>query len=259
MKNKGEFGFEHQNGLGDLPEELYREQSHVPDLSKISRTDSQRIDSLADLVWQHQERVKPKQLGTVPYSGEVISTYDSRPINASDFSGTSLETFTLTAVATDATTVTATYMVPGGFVGVLKGYRYEMKPLVPIDYDDLLLDILVDNVPQLGYRSLMHGQVLKDFIPCFILADDSNTIDLKLRAPNGINSVIPDVRKVIIELHGNLLQTTGAPLPLEISNKEILPFRSQFQPSNNASKNYRNSAAYQSLRRSIAKRILPYK
>ena len=103
-----------------------------------------------------------------------------------------------------------------------------MQPLVPIGHADLFLDIEVNGVSQLGYRSLMHGQSLPSFIPVFILADAGFNIDIRLRAPNGINSVIPDVRTVAVEIYGNLLQVTGAPLALEIANKEIgLPVKTQ--------------------------------
>lgn len=243
-RNSGEFGAE--LGLGDLPEDIQAERERVADMTALRRGQtSSRRDAVGDLKYQDSVKKKPKVAGTVPYSGEVISTFDSRPINSIDFSNTTLETFTLTANPGDATTVTSTYAAPGGYVAVLRGYRYEMQPAVPIDYDDLLVDILVNNVSQLGYRSLMHGQAVSDFIPCFILADSGHNITLNLRAPNGINSVIPDVRKIIVEIYGNLLQTTGAPLQLEIANKEIgLPVKSTQTTTSRALRSFLRSRSF---------------
>lgn len=216
---RGEFGEE--LGLGELPEDVQRELERVDYVEPMRRHTSTRRDAISDVRYGHNIEKRPRAPGTVPYSGEVISTFDSRPINSIDFSNTTLETWPLTATSTDATTITSTYTPPGGYIAVLRGYRYEMKPLVPIDSDDLFLDILIDGVSQLGYRSLMHGQVLSDFVPCFLLADAGQDITLQLRAPNGINSVTGDTRKVLVEGYGNLIQVTGAPLALEIANKEI--------------------------------------
>lgn len=228
---RGEFGDELGLGLGDLPEDITAERQRVAGLSRQMRNrPSSREDSIADIKYQDVKARTPKEAGVIPFSGEVISTYDSRPINAVDFSSTNLETFTLTAVAGDATTVTATYTVPGGYVGVLRGYRFEMTPVVPISAGGLVMDIFVNGVSMLGYRSLIHGQILNDFVPCFVLANGGEEIEIKIRAPAGINSVIPDVRQVLIEMHGNLLQTTGAPLQLEIANKEVgLPVKTSIE------------------------------
>jgi hypothetical protein len=207
---KGEFV---NRELGDLPEDIEAE--------RIDRVSSWRGDALADLRYQQQIKTTPKAPGTIPYSGEVISTYDSRPINGFDFSATGWVQWNITAPPPAALQLQFQYNVPGGYIAVLRGYRYEMDPAVPITYGQLLLDIFVNDIAQLGYQGLMHGQSVTSFVPCFILADDSATIRFNWRAPTGIASLVGQIRYMSIEFYGNLILATGAPLNLEVANKEI--------------------------------------
>jgi hypothetical protein len=197
-------------------------------LTHISRISSYKSDATGDLAYQTEQSKTPAQLGTIPYSGEVISTYDSRPINALDFTSTAYPQFVIPAIPPAPVVLQSNYTVPGGYIGVLRGYRYEMDPIVPINYGQLLLDIFVDGVAQLGYQGLMHGQILAAFVPCFILISDGGTVTFQWRAPTGIGSNPGDVRHLIVEFYGNLLLSTGAPLTLEVANKEIgLPVKAQ--------------------------------
>lgn len=204
-------------------------------------------DAIGDVKYQNEVARVPKDLGTIPYSGEVISTFDSRPINSLDFNHTAFVQWNITGNPPTALSLSDTYNVPGGYIGVLRGYRYEMVPMVPITHDQLLLDIFVNGVSQLGYHSLIHGQLVTDFIPCFVLADDGAEITFTWRAPTGIASLMANTRHLSIEFYGNLLQTTGAPLALEIANKEVgLPVKVQ--------QSKQRSPAMRSLRRSQAQR-----
>lgn len=233
-----------ESNLDELPEDIADEQGHYKYLRRSSST---RSDAIGDIKYQAEAASLPKDLGTIPYSGEVISTFDSRPINSLDFNYTDYVQWNITGAPPTALSLTSTYNIPGGYIGVLRGYRFEMDPLVTITPADLLLDIFVKDVAQLGYQSLMHGQLVSTFIPCFILADDGNEIKFKLRAPTGIASGVADTRFLQIEFYGNLIQTTGAPLALEIANKEVgLPVKTE--------QTKRLSPSMRSLRRSQSKR-----
>ena len=212
-------------------------------LPAYARGSSSKRDSIGDVSYQNAVLNDKTEAGTIPYSGEVISVYDSRPINSLDFSHTDYIQWNITAGPPASLTLTATYNPPGGYITVLRGYRFEMHPVVPITYADLLTDIYVDGVAQLGYQGLMHGQILNDFVPCFILGGDSAPIVFQWRAPTGIASGVLDVRYMSVEFYGNLIQTTGAPLSLEIANKEVgLPVKTEQQIA--------QSRAMASLRRS---------
>lgn len=220
----GEFT-ERESELDGLPEDIEAERQNV---EYFQRQGSVQEDAIGDIIYENLEAEKPEQLGTIPYSGEVISTYESRPINAVDFAFTDFVQWNITGNPPTALTLNSSHVIPGGFIGVLKGYRFEMEPLVPITPDDLLLDIFVNDKAQQGYQSLKHGQMLKDFIPCFILVDDGGTMRFQFRAPTGIASLMANTRHLHLELYGNLILTTGAPLNLEIANKEVgLPVKTE--------------------------------
>jgi len=220
----GEFT-DRENELSGLPEDIQAERDNVDFLQYQAKDNA---SPLGDIIYQNIEAEKPTQLGTIPYSGEVISTYDSRPINAFDFAFTDFVQWNITGNPPTALILTSSHTIPGGYIGVLKGYRFEMEPLVPITVDDLLLDIFINDKAQQGYQSLKHGQMLKNFVPAFILIDDGGTIKFQFRAPTGIASLMANTRHMHVELYGNLILTTGAPLNLEIANKEVgLPVKTE--------------------------------
>lgn len=226
MKKRGEFG-EEINTLGELPEEIEAERARVRHTRSKSKRSSSRRDAIGDIKYQGKSNYKSKKTGTIPYNSKVTSTFDSRPVNAQDFLFSTVGRFLLPA--TDPalpSTVKLSYPVPGGFIAVLRGYRYELLPIVPIPHTSLILNISVNNVAQLGYKNLRHGKYLGDFAPSFLLSDTGHNIDFVFNASKGLNAIEPDpdnpieIREIVLEVYGNLIQISGAPLALEIANKQ---------------------------------------
>lgn len=210
MSDKDEFANREQ--LGDLPPGLTDEMLYMR---------STRVDAVGDLMFQAEIQARPSASGTIPFSGDTVAVFDSRFINGLDFNYTQYLTWNITAPPPAPLQLQTTYNVPGGYRCVLRGFRWEMDPVVPITYAQLTCNITVNGIAQLGYNNLILGQILNIYVPVFILADDAAAITFTWNAPTGIASVPGDVRNLVFELYGNLIQDTGAPLALEIANKEV--------------------------------------
>jgi hypothetical protein len=209
--------FTEREGLGDLDEQIAGERG---DLQIFTKTAPPVDDAKGDVRYQNFEAHEPSEVGTIPFGANVIATYDSRFVNGIDFNFTNFATWNITGAPPTALVLTIQYTVPAGYNAVIRNYRYEMEPAVPITYSDLLLDWFVDDVAQLGHQGLMHGQTVTTWIPTFILAQSGAVVTIRFRAPTGIASNPGDVRRLIWEMQGNLIQDTGAPLNFEIANVE---------------------------------------
>jgi hypothetical protein len=204
--------------LGELPEDsprgLYDRRNY-----RRQRDKNYRLERINDVLYQNDQQSLPSSAGTLPYQANVVAVYDSRFINGRDFVDTNFNTWSITANPPASLSLTSNFTVFGGYNAVVRGFRYEMDPPVPIDIDNLFLDFLVDNVSVVGMTNLALGQIT-DWIDTFFLASANSTITMQFRAPTGIGSITTDVRKILCSIRGNLLQDTGAPLPLEIANTE---------------------------------------
>ncbi len=206
------------SSMGELPENTSFRRGDLRTYSGVPS--SPNPEGISDVLYQNNQMAIPSAPGTLPYQANVVATFDSRFINGQDFVNTNFETWNITANPPAALILRSEFNVPAGYNVVVRAYRYEMDPPVPIDIDALFLDFQVDNVAVLNMTSITQGQITDDWVDCFFIASAGSTITTQFRAPTGIASATTDTRKILIQLRGNLLQDTGAPLPLEVANTE---------------------------------------
>lgn len=209
--------------IGELPEDISRERGDLDPYyfrgPKDARLDVRAQDVLARA---------SKEVGTVPYAGNSISQYESRPINAIDFSATAFAAWTIVDPDPDPDIMGTNSLamvvltVPQGFNAALTGFRYAMVPTIDMGLDDLLVDVQINGASPIRFQGLMHGQVLADYVKTWIIAGPGDTIGLNFRttfaAMGGVEGV---TRNTHVELIGNYIQDTGLPLNQEFSNKRL--------------------------------------
>ena len=112
-----------------------------------------------------------------------------------------------------------TLIVPQGYIAILRGFRWIISPTtqgqgIPLlDPNNFAARITVDGIVQPGYDALQRlGSNVIDFIPCYILADSGQILQLEF-VPTGGNFGPFDI---VAQLHGNiLLKSRGLPLQFE--------------------------------------------
>lgn len=219
-----EFEDRQNDGIGELPTDISRERGDLdPYLLK------QQHEARLDVLYQQRIRDAEIETGTAPYGGDSIAHYDSRPINAKDWDFTGLDTYVDNGAVGD-TLNTTTFTVPAGFIGVIRGWRYQMIPTISIAIDAFLVSLLIDGQAPINYFQLFKGQAIADFIPTFLLVRSGGTVGLGFLATAAIGTG-GETRTLHSEFVGNLLQDTGAPLEQEISNRRLQTLVSQ-KPGN---------------------------
>jgi len=215
MMKSQEFQDRQNPNLGELPEDITTERTEFDTFYlEASETRAQH-----DIEYQGNIQNKSKVVGTVPYGGATVAHFDSRPINAVDFSFSSYDQWVVSGGITD-TLLTTAYTVPNGFVCVFREFRYAMFPSIALEFNHLLADIRVNGNAPTGHNGLMHGEDTNGFIPTFFLAPAGALIRFNFRAQVALG-IANALRKMQVEFRGNLLQDTGAPLEQEISNKRL--------------------------------------
>lgn len=110
----------------------------------------------------------------------------------------------------------APFVVPTGYMAILRGFMFTGDPILNLDFSDVLVTILIDGIPQANYENLELGEQQFDFfIPCHILANDGQRIELRFDNSAAAPGVSVDVS---IVFHGNLLLRTGVPIEYEQGN-----------------------------------------
>lgn len=164
-----------------------------------------------------EELVKP---GTVPSEAVVTTVFDARPINGRDF----LLTAAGMELVTD--TITASFQIPDGYVGILRSFSYEI--LAPgAEFDGYGLDqyetgdsgFIVAKLDVNGtfvpnYNDMRPGNFVYD-MPTYVLADEGQTIRLTVSTA----SIGYYIIKFVVEFYGNLLLKTGRALNFEPGNE----------------------------------------
>lgn len=215
FSERQEIDYDNDSGIGELPEDITSERT---EFKTFLKRDSTPDEARQDVSYQYEKQRTAKEVGTVPLAGNTIAQYESRPINAIDFSHTAYPAWTVTGGAGD--TLTSLYTVPNGYNAVLTGYRYAMIPTVAMAIDELLLDLEINGASPLNFRNLMHGQVIGDYIKTWLLAGPGDTIGMNFRATVALGGA-GVTREIHIELIGNLVLDTGLPLQQEFSNKKF--------------------------------------
>lgn len=120
------------------------------------------------------------------------------------------------------TPVSSTYTVPRGYMAILRGFRYAFDPQMPaIPRDDMRVSLFVGNIGVQDYLALRLPQVVTDYIPCYVIADENQVITITINFVTNI--VFPPGGSIACynELYGNLLLKTGVPSILEPGNEAI--------------------------------------
>lgn len=109
----------------------------------------------------------------------------------------------------------AEFTVPEGYVAILREFKYVVDPVLNLPCTDVLISILVDDIPQPNYDQMPLGSEQENFIPCYILADNGQRIALRYDNSAAAPAFSVDV---CVTFHGNLLLRTGVPIEYEPGN-----------------------------------------
>jgi len=164
---------------------------------------------------------------------QVVSTYDSRPIQAYDFQLSECGNIVWTPGGGGSVfaAVNFEYVVPTNTVAVLRNFRYQVitAPINSVTEGDcwLFSDLFVNDLPVREYNRMLHPVYMRDPFETFLIVDELKRIRLQLRmADDGASPVefFADLSaaglnsKVIGEMYGNLLLKSGIPIDFEIAN-----------------------------------------
>lgn len=214
---------ENEPGLNELPDgiafEREENKDYVKEGTRFNRGASPGGHGAPlDITQQDAVRGMPGEMGSVPVRFVVTSTYDSRPINARDFLHTQILDFDFGCVPVN--TSTALFTVPDGYVGVLRGFKYNFNPIYQLDPDDTLIGTVIsDGVSTQNYTDIALPQMKNSYTPIFTIANSLKTIGLRITHPNPVASTGSETSQAIIELYGNLLLAAGLPIQYEIANR----------------------------------------
>lgn len=164
---------------------------------------------------------------------QVVSTYDSRPIQAYDFQHSECGAITWIAggSGSEFDPVEFTYVVPDNTVAVLRSFRYQVvtAPVNAVTEGGcwLFSDLLVNELPVQEYNRMLHPVFMRNAFDTFLIVDERKRLTLKLRMADDGSSVVEFfgdlkdnslVSPVLAEMYGQLLLKTGVPTAFEIAN-----------------------------------------
>lgn len=185
--------------------------------------DLNRATGIVDYTETHPVSPRPPAL-----LYQVVSTYDSRPIQAYDFQDSECSTITWGGAPPVFAPFNAlTYVVPTNTVAVVRSWRYQVidAPVNAVVEGDCWLqsDIFVNDLPVREYNTMVHPVVMDEQYPCFIIVNERLEIRLQLSIfdPNNTEfaaALNGYTAPVIANFYGNLLLKTGVPIEFEIAN-----------------------------------------
>ena len=157
---------------------------------------------------------------------QVVSTYDSRPIQAYDFQSSLCSAIEFFQSGPSATfnPVSITYTVPDNTVAILRKFRYTVQfaPVNHVQEGDCWLqsDLFVNDLPVREYNQMTLPVVMERPKDAFVIVDERKRIRFTLSdagavLASGIDGISSPV---LFELYGNLLLKTGVPVEFEIAN-----------------------------------------
>lgn len=121
-----------------------------------------------------------------PANVDVTAVWESRLINMRDFYRT-----VSAEMALPGNTVVG-FNVPAGRAGFLKLFRFDIDPLPAVGgASNYLLTLLHNGVPVPDYQDLPLGQMLVAPLPCFLVADEGDSIGLRMRQTGGTTPAGP--------------------------------------------------------------------
>ncbi len=158
---------------------------------------------------------------------QVVSTFDSRPIQAYDFQDSECQFINWGGAPPTFSPVSLNYTVPDNTVAVLRSFRYQVidAPVNAVVEGDCWLqsDLFVNDLPVREYDQMLHPVFMQLFFPTFVIIDERKRLRLTLSTFDPANTEFSQAldgigSPVIFELYGNLLLKTGVPIEFEISN-----------------------------------------
>ena len=164
---------------------------------------------------------------------QVVSTYDSRPIQAYDFQHSECGNLNWIAggSGSEFNAIQFTYIVPDNTIAVLRAFRYQVTtaPINAVTEGDcwLFSDLIVNDLPVREYNRMLHPVFMNRFFDTFLIVDERKRLTLQLRmADDGTDVVefysdlqLNDLQSpVLAEMYGQLLLKTGVPVEFEIAN-----------------------------------------
>ena len=160
---------------------------------------------------------------------QVVSTYDSRPIQGYDFqsSGCGVLDFFDDAGEGAFDPVSHTFIVPNNTVAILRSFRYQVAnaPVNHVTEGDCWLqsDIFVNDLPVREYSQMLHPVFMELHFPTFVIVDQGRRIRITLSKFDPANTELSnDIdgidSPVLFELYGNIILKTGVPIEFEIAN-----------------------------------------
>ncbi len=164
---------------------------------------------------------------------QVVSTYDSRPIQGYDFQHSECNRLRWIpgGSGSEFDPIEFTYVVPPNTVAILRNFRYQVTtaPINAVTEGDcwLFSDLLVNELPVREYNRMLHPIFMVRPFETFLIVDELKRLTLKLRMADDGTDVVEFysdlqlndlVSPVLGELYGNLLLKTGVPIEFEVAN-----------------------------------------
>jgi hypothetical protein len=210
---------------GELADYDLKGPSNVPPQSPGSASAVADLSRDTGLVRDTQGYVSPRPPALLY---QVVSTFDSRPIQAYDFQDSECSFISWGgAPPTFAPFDAVTYIVPENTVAVVRHFRYQVidAPVNAVVEGDCWLqsDIFVNDLPVREYNKMVHPVFMEDPFPCFIIVDERLEIRLQLSVFDPLNTEFAAALNgvgapVIANIYGTLILKTGVPVEFEIAN-----------------------------------------
>lgn len=185
------------------------------------------LNRATDLIHQTEtQKINPRP---PPLLFEVISTYDSRPVQGYDFqkSGCNVIDWIADGGGSTFDEIFFDFVVPQNTVAVLRSFRYELinPPVnhVTEGFCWLQSDIYVNDLPVREYFQMLHPTIMAEPFPAFVVVDEQRTIRLRLSVFDPDNTeffgdLVGEQTPVMNALYGNIILKTGVPIEFEIAN-----------------------------------------
>lgn len=210
---------------GELAEYDLRGPHGVPPQSPGGPSAVADLNRATDLIHTTEtQRISPRPPALLY---QVISTYDSRPIQAYDFQASGCSLLTWAGAPPLMNTVELTYTVPTNVVAVLRDFRYQVMnaPVNAVVEGDCWLqsDIFVNDLPVREYNRMLLPVNMHRPFPAFVIVDELRVIRLRLTTFDPGNTVFAAAlagltAPVLFSMYGQLLLKTGVPIDFEVAN-----------------------------------------
>lgn len=152
------------------------------------------------------EALKRAPMGEPPDEYTVRSVYDSRPVSTFDFN--------ITPSAQElASTNTVDFQVPQGYVCVLRRVFHTINDPPGTNRANFLMTLMLNGAAFQYNRDIPVGFESDDLVRCFMVADEFDTVGVKLTC-----SSVSGTSILYVTFYGQFILKTGRPAPFEIAN-----------------------------------------